>query len=147
LNSHASDLRRGYRAAVQGPVHRDTGATFALNVLGAMDTSLFPSVRQMEPAPWYLIGTGLGLCQDPTNIELIVDTELSLEDGPEQAKETIQARNALTGRAIRVGPRMQQDVFTYPGIESDLGYLNYPTVALILISFSQCGKGIPCHKG
>lgn len=110
-----------------GPIHKDTSTVVALRFLGVVDVSLFPSVRQMEPPPWYLLDTVARLHNDPTacpDLELIVDTELVKAEELVQAKGMIASRNTLTGRTIRFGPEMQHGVFAYPGIEFHVGSLN-----------------------
>lgn len=120
-----------------GPIHKDTGTVVSLRFLQSINLSLFPSVRQMEPAPGYLLKIAKKLYQDPAtcpDLELIVDTELFGDTQILEAKETIASRNALTGRTIRFGPKMQHGVFAYPGIAFHVGYLNL-SVAWVLTSY------------
>jgi hypothetical protein len=125
-----------------GPIHKDTSTVIAFQFSGAMELSLFPSVRQMEPPPWYLVNIVAKLCDDPTacpELELIVDTEFVMDEELEQMTAT---RNARTGKTIRFEPRMQHDVFAYPGIKSHVGLLN-SSMTRALTSYSSAAEA--CH--
>jgi hypothetical protein len=125
-----------------GPIHKDTSTVVALRFSGSMDLSLFPSVCQVEPSHWCLWGTIARLYRNPTacpDLELIVKTDPINNNQPIQAKELIDARNALTGRTIRFGPKMQHGVFPYPGIKSHVGSLNY-RATWVLTWYSSAAK-------
>jgi hypothetical protein len=115
-------LCHGYK----GPLHKDTATVISLDFTGVIHFSFFPSVRQMEPHPFRVVDTIGELCEDLDacpNLELIVDEQLGNSEAVIQAKEMIAARNALTGRDIRFGPKLQYGAFSYPGILVEVGYL------------------------